>query len=438
MRRLAAATAALALIAALAVGSAALAEPAGSGLDPSYGEGGKVAVTQPPGAFIHYSSVREFASARDGAVYVLGDGLIGACPSCRQVTSVIRIDSSGGFDPGFGGRAGVVLSSVAAAGGESTRYQISADSQGRPLVSSSEGGAVTVRRFDLSGRPDASFGAAGVATVPCECAISAVRVVPAQGGRVLVEASRPLRGGEYTSRPGVRVTLTRLLPNGAPDPAFGRRGSASFSFPGLTRPTATAVSKRGAVLLGGSSPRLASLVYVVRVSARGRLDTRFDRAASASMRRLRALGEFPSLSSVLARGDGTTELVGTSELTGGFDLRLRPNGRLARGFAGRGLSVLPLPPQSATLGSGGAIFAATEAPQVTVFRILKNGRPDARFGGDAGIVAPVSGEGIVVGTQDGRRAVVMDVGYVFCRFGGCENTPAIARYTEPPTRRHRR
>ena len=52
---------------------------------------------------------------------------------------------------------------------------------------------------------------------------------------------------------------------------------------------------------------------------------------------------------------------------------------------------------------------------------------------------PVSGEGILVGTQQGRRAVVMDRGYAFCRSGGCEPTPDIARYIEPDSihRRHK-
>lgn len=200
---------------------------------------------------------------------------------------------------------------------------------------------------------------------------------------------------------------------------------------------AAAVAKKGAVLLGGSSPRIRTLVYVIRVSAKGRLDTRFDRTASRATRRLRRLGEFPELNSLLARGDGMIELLGPSRFTQSFDLRLRANGRLARGFGKGGLSVLPLPLKSATLGSGGAIFAATEAPGVTAFRILKNGRLDRRFGGPDGVAAPVSGEGILVGTQQRRRAVVMDRGDVFCRSGGCEPTPGIARYIEPPPiRRH--
>ena len=234
------------------------------------------------------------------------------------------------------------------------------------------------------------------------------------------------------------MSLSRLLANGALDPSFGVGGSSAFSLPGLSRPTLLAVAKKGAVLLGGSSPRIRTLVYVIRVSTKGRLDTRFNRAAFRAMRRLRHLGEFAELNSLLARGDGTVELLGPSQFTKSFDLRLRANGRLARGFGKRGLSILPLPVKSATLGSGGAIFAATEAPEVTAFRVLKNGRLDHRFSGPGGVAVPVSGDGILVGTQQRRRAVVMDRGDVFCRNGGCEPTPGIARYIEPPPIRRTR
>jgi hypothetical protein len=434
VKRIAIAVGALALIGALAVSAVALARSGASGgPDRSYGLSGKATITQPPGDHFKPWSVEEYASARDGSVYVLGRGWTGNCYSCGPTYFVFRIGSSGAFDPGFGGETGVVLPNAPLG------YGLSVDAQGRPLVSSHDAAAVSVRRYEANGQTDASFGRGGTATIACGCQGAVVRVVPAQQGKTLVEVDRASSGEEYSPGPGAQVSLTQLLANGALDRGFGVGGSSAFALPSLSRPTSLAVTKKGAVLLGGSSPRIRTLVYVIRVSALGRLDTRFDRTASRAMRRLRPLGEFAELNSLLARGDGTIELLGPSKFTKSFDLRLRANGRLARGFGKRGLNVLPLPLRSATLGSSGAIFAATEAPGVTAFRILKNGRLDRRFGGTAGMAVPVSGEGILVGTQRGRRAIVMDRGEVFCRYGNCEPTPGIARYIEPaPLPRHHR
>ncbi|HEX6665117.1 MAG TPA: hypothetical protein VF081_00800 [Solirubrobacterales bacterium] len=434
MKRIAIAFGALSLVGALAVSGIALARSgASSGLDRAYGAHGIATITQPPGDHFKPWSVDEYASARDGSVYVLGRGWTGNCYSCGPTYFVFRVGPSGAFDPGFGGETGVVLPSVPFG------YGLSVDTRGRPLVFSQDAGAVTVRRYEKNGQADASFGTGGTVAVVCGCQGAVSRVVPAQKGTTLVEVDRGSSDVEYSAGPGARVSLTRLLANGALDPGFGVGGSNVFSLPGLSRPALLAVAKKGAVLLGGSSPRIRTLVYVIRVSAKGRLDTKFNRAASGAMRRLRRLGEFAELNSLLARGDGTVELLGPSRFTKSFDLRLRANGKLARGFGKRGLSVLPLPLKSATLGSGGAIFAITEVPEIIAFRVLKNGRLDDRFSGPGGVGVPVSGEGILVGTQQRRRAVVMDRGNVFCRNGGCEPTPGIARYIEPPPiRRHQK
>jgi uncharacterized delta-60 repeat protein len=431
MKRIGIALGALSLVGALAVGGIALARAGASGgLDRSYGVRGEATIMQPPADHFKSWSVEEYASARDGSVYVLARGWTGSCDGCGPTYFVFRVGSSGTFDPGFGGETGVVLPEAPFG------YGISVDGQGLPLVSSHDTGAVTIRRYEKDGQADASFGTGGTVAVACECQGAVTRVVPGQKGTILAEVDRASSGVEYSASPGAQVSLTRLLANGALDRGFGIRGSSAFSLPGLSRPTLLAVAKEGAVLLGGSSPRIRTLVYVVRVSAKGRLDTRFDRTAFRATRRLRRLGEFPELNSLLARADGSVELLGPSQFTKGFDLRLRANGTLARGFGNRGVSVLPLPLKSATLGSGGAIIAATEGPEVIAFRVLKNGRLDLRFGGPGGAVVPVSGGDALVGTQRGRRAVVMDRGNGFCR-SGCEATPGIARYIEPPPPRRR-
>lgn len=435
MKRIGLGICALVAIGALVASAVAVARSGGSGgLDRSYGVDGMAAVAQPPGDHLGGWRVEEFASARDGSVYAMGRGWANNCYTCAPTYVLLRIDSNGGFDPGFGGDTGVVLPAVPSG------YGLSVDWQGRPLVTSHDSGAVTVRRYQQNGQADPGFGAGGTASVACRCDGAAVRVAPMPHEKILVEADRAASGEQYSPGPGAEVALTRLQPSGTPDPSFGAGGSVGFPLPHLVRPTLLAVAGKGSILLGGSSPRLQTLVYAVRVSAKGRLDTRFNRTVLGSMRRLRQLGEFADLSSLIARGDGTIELLGPSKAETSFELRLRANGKLARNFGKGGLNVLPFTVSSAALGSGGAIFAVGggEERWSIAYRILKSGRIDPRFGGKKGIRAPFAGTGILVGTQEGRRAVVMNRGEAFCR-SACAPTPAVARYIEPkPIRRHHR
>lgn len=407
-----------------AVGAAA----AGAvGLDRGYGDDG-VAEVSVSGPGLKYPLPHQMASARQGDVYVLADShLCGV--SCGGSFALFRYLGDGSRDEGFAGAGALALPA------SGLGYAISVDGRGRPLAAAIEPDAIVLRRYGGDGRLDASFGAGGSARIPCDCTEAAVTVAPARRGRILVVAGGPT-AASTRQRPSARAVLTRLLPGGRVDPGFGRRGRVAVRLTGVGALGPLAVSARGAVLLAGSGCCTAANTYAIRVSARGRLDTRFRTTARLALRRLARFGEFPEVRSVLPRRDGTVDLLGVSQFERGFDLRLRADGRLAAGFGRRGAVSLPLPVGTASLGTRGAIVAANERGSGTVFRIFRDGRLDPAFGGAAGIEVPrtsVAG-GLVIAAQAGGRALLMDLGLHVCR-SSCPSTPRLTAFREGPARR---
>jgi uncharacterized delta-60 repeat protein len=401
---------------ALVFAAGATAKP---GLDRSYGQNGVDAIVPVAPAGFRYPVIEEMASARDGSVYALVRAQAQSCSSYCPSQYLERIGSTGAIDTTFNRGVPVALP-LAEAG-----YRIAVDTEGRVLAGGLGGGSVQLHRYELGGALETSFGVDGTATVNCGCEPASVQIAPARRERILVVGSST--GEARRSTGGGRFSLARLLPDGTHDPDFGVDGAIGYPLRAANPPTALAVTTRGAILLGSENCCAAALDSVLRVSAAGNLDTRFDRTAASSLRRLNGLGEVRSLASLVPRANGTLDLLGGHGASAGFDLRLRANGRLAAGFGRKGLMALALPVASAALGTGGAIFAADRSS--TAFRILTNGKLDPGFGGAKGVASGLTGSPVEVGVQAGGRAVVMNAGHLECR-SGCEPTPGIARFIE--------
>lgn len=415
----------LALASALLLGSLGTGTAVAAGVDRGYGSGGVAEVTLPG---LQYPSPNQMASARQGDVYVLGSSYTCAV-TCTRSFALYRYLADGRRDDSFAGGGTLALPQSALG------YAISVDEQGRPLAAAIEPGAVVVRRYTESGQVDNGFGGDGSVDVPCACGEAEVTVTPARRQRLLVAAGGPTAESNR-QQPSSQLALTRLLPDGGIDSGFGSNGTVSLRLDGVGQPGPLAVNGKGAIVLAGSGCCTASNAYAIRVSARGRLDTRFGATAQRSLRRLARFGDFPEIASVLPRGNGTIDVVGSSQFDRGFDLRLRANGRLATGFGRNGAVRLPMPVSTASLGTNGAIMAANERGSGTVYRLFRNGRFDPEFGDAGGIEVPVSGpaDQVVIGTQAGRRAVLMDLGRHFCR-SGCPPTPRITAFLEGRARR---
>jgi uncharacterized delta-60 repeat protein len=404
------------------LGADAAAAPAG--LDRSFGTNGVAHLKLPSTiASNPYVQVTQFAASADGATF--GISPAGGCieSSCDEGTGVFRVDPAGQIDSAFGGSGFVAVPS-----GAQDRV-LAADPQGRPLIAALADETITVFRYTADGQPDPTFGASGSVQLPCACRLASLSLIAEADGGVLVAVE--LMGGRTGRGPG-RVALTRLLPNGAPDPAFGEGGQAAVGLGERPLPGSIAVGADGSVFLGAVGC-CASPAYVLRVDAAGRLDSGFGRTAASSLRRLRALGEFSELTTLLPRADGAVDLIGTTQMNRGFDLRLRADGRLAR-FGRKGVVRLPFYVYAAALGSDGAVFAVGYRKGVgshRAFRLLRDGHLDPGFHGRSGLRVPVTGGGIAVAALGDGRAVVTDLGLLRCR-SGCAAEPSIARFFEGP------
>ncbi len=409
----------LVLLAGLETASASAAQP---GLDPTYGQGGVAMLTLPqPWSPSPNQTISQFAPAVDGATYALATQQTCGYDTCQQSGTLYRVNPNGSFDAGFGGTGAVVL------GSSEFGFKLAADSQGRALVGAIGPSSFVVRRFAADGRPDVGFGVGGAANLPCECEDAAIELMPAPREKIVAVVQHPT----YTRRVGGNppASFFRLLPDGSMDPSFGGDGQVGVGMKTRRAATAIAITPRGGILLGAIGCCVGARDYVLRVSAAGKFDSRFNATAGRSLRRLSRLGELSELNALVPRPNGTIDLLGSAPHVRGFDLRLRGNGRLAR-FGRRGLVSLPFTVASAAAG-GGAVFAVGRLKNHCrcAFRILGNGRLDPRFGGNAGIEAPLPGQGITAASLGNGLAVVTDIGYSECR-GGCHFTPGIARFVE--------
>lgn len=406
-----------------------------AGIDHAYGHEGVVQVTGPgmpqttssegtPSAYLY---VRSLAAAADGGAYVLGEeSRCTASVGCSESTFLERYESDGARDETFGTGNFVSLPPEGA-----TKTSVLADGAGRALVAGVVGKEVAIRRFTATGRPDPGFGGDGVVRIPCACAVGQLHLLNESGGRTLVDIDTPIRFYER----GTMVRLVRLESDGSVDRSYGRRGTVQFTVHGPGEPRTVVRGAGDATLVGGSGgkgccgPRR---VWLWRVSGKGRVDGRFSRAATRSLRQLSAINRFPTLAAIVPAGRGGLALLGSTSKTGvGFFLRLRDDGRLARGFGEGGLLSLPFAVESAVGGTGGATFAIgyDGSGGYKAFRILADGELDPAFGGAHGVDAPLSGIRIHATSLGDGRVMVTDNGNSFCR-SACTSRPAIARFLE--------
>jgi hypothetical protein len=202
---------------------------------------------------------------------------------------------------------------------------------------------------------------------------------------------------------------------------------------------AATTTQSGALYLGGSGCCGSQVHgYLVRVSAKGKLDDRFTRATRRSLGELGRLNTLEeSVNGVVARSDGTIDVLGSGGYEKGFLLRLRPNGKPRSKFAKQGLRVLPFPVTSAALGSDGAIDAVSDenlTGEGILMRILRGGGLDPAFGPEGSPIPDSGGDfGISVVPQGGRKALVLDLGFQECR-NECRTYPKLVRFLEGPAK----
>lgn len=419
------------LLAVVSVVAAAglLAAPATARVDRSFGDGGVVQVRPPLPPSGAGQLIEGLAGARDGSSYALF--WRGGCETSRPCVDdrgyvLYRYRPDGSLDRGFGGPDG----SFRLATDQQVAVRLAVDSSGRPLLSETDepgGGTIYITRLTTSGRLDRSFGQRGRATVVCGC--EAGRLIPGPRETLAVAVGGPIYGG---GRSGIQVTVFRLAADGTRVDRFGSRGKATVALKGAGFFSAAGFRGETLYLAGNGCCGLGVGHYVARISAKGRLDTRFSAAARHALRVTRRLKGYSSrLSSLVLRPGGKIDVLGEVGYQRGYMVRLDRDGKLDTGFGSRGLRWLPVPVAAAALGGEGTVLAVgTRIPGVdlALMRILPGGRPDPAFG-DSGEAVPGGGPGNggnVVAVRGGR-ALVLDVGREACR-SYCPPKPRLAMF----------
>lgn len=352
-----------------------------SGLDPTFGTGGKLFDAELPGA---------------RAVVVQGSGRIVVLAGM----SLVAYDASGARDARFG-TAGVVPVSFQGGGGEEA-YGLALQPDGKLLVTGRARAAVNlpfrmaVRRFDADGTPDAGFGTGGLATIDPYASLGAdsrnhyaYRALVAPDGRILVAGVATLLSSTTELR--TNTAVVRLLADGRLDPSFAGTGSNTMDLGGDDWAEALALQSDGKVVTGGRA--IGAGVNIVVGLARFRADGQLDTGS-------------PRLPEHYGRdGSGFSTFDPGGVGAGGVQDMLMGSGDAP-------LLVVPMPKPHATLPSAvqfGLVQASSDGDPVTV-RTLSLG-PDSDV--PRALARQADGRLLVVGSAS--SATVTDFGIV--RYG---------------------
>jgi len=264
----------LVLVVALGLtAGSAVAKTVPGGLDQSFGNGGVVEVKPPLPAGWKSQFVRALAASPDGSSYALlqrSDCEGPTCPSGRY--ALARYAPDGSLDTAFGGSAGAFELPVSAF----TVPRMVVDSEGRLVIALPGSGQIVLHRVTATGQVDTSFGNGGSTVI--QCGVCGLPIPPVAGpDGTLNIVSSALVGENGKPFGGTVATIVRLDGNGAPLATFGESGRMSIGLSGGPSVTGATLAKQGGLYLTASGSTFGirpSHRYVLRVSAKGRLDGR--------------------------------------------------------------------------------------------------------------------------------------------------------------------
>lgn len=391
-------------------------------IDRSFGGNG---VVEPSFPGLEDLSYLAMTAGPHGSVYLL------ACDrTCDKGIRALRLRADGTQDPTYGAEYGTAPLGTGTA-------ELTVDASGRLVAAVADGGSIAVERFDARGRPDRSFGDGGTVRIECDC-LGELILEPVGGGKVLVGRERsvdayPPGGGETVNR--VEFHFWRLMGDGSLDPTYGSGGlslvnvdgsygESTFSKASFTRPS-------GPTVLTGASDQGG--IYVQRVAANGAQDTEFAaRTQRALLSLKRPQGAVPRfVSSVIPRAKGSFDVLGSTDGFTGFILRFLRSGKLDRSFGDDGLKLLPYFIRSAAIGEQGRVFAtgggAGEEGSVAFWLRPKGGIERVAGGPRVIRLKAWDPNQSTVAVLRGRRPIVFNTGFEFCRFT-CIATAKLIRF----------
>jgi len=206
---------------------------ANGSLDPSFGTGGIVSI-----GLAGWAEANDVVVQSDGKIVIGGYEYVPYFSGSQQAFLVVRLDSTGALDPGFG--AGGIVIRGPEPQGSSIGNAVVLQPDGKILLGGFAGYAMTVARFLPNGSADGAFGTGGIATAIYEnydWAFGNDLALRPDGKMVLVGSVR--RNGTFIDD----TALARFNANGSLDTTFTPTGRARIVI-GARRSTAMAVARQ--------------------------------------------------------------------------------------------------------------------------------------------------------------------------------------------------
>jgi hypothetical protein len=424
------------IVAAVGTG-AAQAKP-----DVSFGKEGVATLNPPYPPGWTNQKIEATATGQNGETYVVARQASCSRYPCSEGDFLFRYLADGSLEPAFAGSRGFEIPTETAAAFEAGAPLVTVDSAGLPIVGRTVepqgpgSGAIVVRRLLPDGTLDTGWAAGGAVRLPCPCLGGSTQLLGGPEESTFVVATSTTRKKRNGEKGGATAsaTLIKLDDTGHRAKGFGARGSVTAKMPGEGEIEYDAITPAGTTFFGGrglTGPTVSG--FLVKVTAKGKIDNKFKQRALKSLRRLKGLkGNEVRITAAVVGRSGPIELFGTAGSIGGFELRLRQDGKLLRGWGEKGLRLLPFPIAAAVQGREGSTMALTgeEAAPPRLLRITSKGKLDPVFGKTGELLPGATVEtGFSIFPAGLGRVGVSDLGLRECR-QVCEAAAKLYRFQE--------
>jgi uncharacterized delta-60 repeat protein len=363
---------------AAAIGTAAIALPAGAGakpadLDSTFGDHGRVQVNG--GGF----------DIGIGIAVAPGGKLVGAGHSNGENGLVFRLGPNGAPDRLFDTDGQRLVDS----GADEVLSDTVAQPDGKIVVAgwTSANHDAVVYRLLPSGELDKSFGTGGEATIDSGATESATSVALQPDGKIVVAGQTTAGGGD--------AAVYRLTKEGKPDNSFGGDGAVGLDAAGIEAATGVAVAPDGKVVVAGyTTDHFDAKVW--RLNENGTPDKTFNSGGERGL----DLQHVERFTDVAVQPDGKVVLAGDeSEGQNGLLVRFTKEGNPDDGFGDHSIVQADLGGdesiEDVAVQPDGKIVAAgntTVGYDPFVARLTASGTPDSSFA--PGGVTKIPGPGV--------------------------------------------
>jgi serralysin len=305
---------------------------------------------------------------------------------------VVRFNTDGSFDSGFGGGDGIV--SIDFSNGEDYANAVAIQDDGKIVVAGRTGGSGGkwgIARLDTDGTLDSTFSGDGKVTRDFTTGLDVANDVAVQTDQKILVTG--LTGGSDS-----KVTVARYTTGGTPDSSFSGDGVANVNLTaGVDIGNSVAIDSNEKIVVGGYASGSGGQIGLARFRTGGGIDSSFS--GDGKLTRNLSSGADVAIGVAIQPADDKIVLAGYS---GSHDtkmeaLRYNADGTADGTFSGDGRMSINItefedPANSLALQDDGKIVLGGTAnfSFFTVARLNSNGTLDTSFGDDGVLFANIT------------------------------------------------